>query len=179
MKTPAARAVLLLIEETTLGPDRQMRACMAYADQHHLEVAALTTSQHGAVGTVTAGLVSVLLCAVEPLGGGLPQWVYTQVEKCGGRLLVVRRNAPRARAADDAEKALIRAALTNSDGDVDLVARLLGLPADRVRAMAAADDARAPQAKAGIRHVCAELPSPGSHPRRPRRLIAEGQVPLP
>lgn len=131
-----ARAVLLLIQRTSLDDVRQMAACLRYADDHRLVVVGVTADEHGAVDMIVNGEATVLLVAVEPLGGGLPAWIAARVEECGGELVVVRRNPPLARAADNAETSLIRTALANSGGDVELVARLLGLPVERVAAIA-------------------------------------------
>lgn len=130
------RAVLLLVRETTLDADRQMAAALRYADDHGLTVTAVTADEHGAVDTIVAAEAAVLLCAVEPLGGGLPAWIGARVEAAGGELVVVRRNTAMARAADGAETRLIRTALINSGGDIPGVADLLGLPRERVQHVA-------------------------------------------
>lgn len=132
----SARAVLLLIQRTSLDDVRQMAACLRYADDHRLVVVGVTADEHGAVDMIVNGEASVLLMAVEPLGGGLPAWIGARVAECGGQLVVVRRNPLRARAVDDAETRLIRTALANSGGDIPGVAALLGLPRERVRAVA-------------------------------------------
>lgn len=142
----SARAVLLLIRQTSLDDVRQMAACLRYADEHGVAVVGVTADEHGAVDMIVSGEVSMLLCAVEPLGGGLPAWIAARIAECGGELVVVRRNPLRARAVDDAEKRLIRTALANTGGDIPGVAALLGLPRERVRAVAQ-----------GMRHAQAHL----------------------
>lgn len=131
----SARAVLLLIRQTTLDDQRQTAAALGYANAHDLAVVGVTHEPRGAVDMVAAGEAAVLMCAVEPLGTGLPPWIAARVAECGGQLVIVRRNSYTARAVDTARAEMIRGAVERSGGDVELVARLLGVPLEEVRAV--------------------------------------------
>lgn len=135
-------AVLLLVD-VSLGDERQARAALRYAGGHELSIVALAGhDQAAALAAVRAGTAAAVLAALEPPGGVLAD-LEAALRACGGRMVFARVSAT-ARALLNTEAALVGTALRNSGGDVELVARLLGLPLERVRALAG-DLTRRPQ----------------------------------
>lgn len=132
---PVIPAVLLLTDRR-IAADRQSRLAWRYAFEHRLAIVALAGHDTAAaVSSVRVGRVRTVLAAVPSPDPAEQAALAAAVEVLGGAV-VYARALERARAALDAESALIVTALANTGGDVELVAKLLGRPVEEVRALA-------------------------------------------
>lgn len=128
------RAVLLLVD-VSLADDRQSRVAMKYASEHALRIVAHAGHQPAAAAAAVAiGTASVVLAALQP-PAPIPALVALE-EEFGGDTVVYARPSYRTLVALDRERQLVATALANSDFDVDLVVRILGLPVGEVQAVA-------------------------------------------
>lgn len=130
--TPELRLtpVVLLLADVGLADERQMRFAHGYAVKHELAIVVIAGHHPAAAAaSVRVGRAEAVLMPVEPPSG-------YPAELADVTVLCARPSAP-ARAAVDVEAALIRTAVRNAGGDVGLVARLLGVPVQRVRAIGA------------------------------------------
>jgi hypothetical protein len=130
-------AVLLLLDVNGLPSERQNRVAFLYASTHDLAVVALVRRGRvdDAVASVRVGRAQVVLAALAPPDVAVRASLERDVEAVGGRVTYVRQTQ-RPPNADEAEVALIAGALTNTAGNVELVAQVLGLPVERVRLVA-------------------------------------------
>lgn len=116
-------AVCLLVLDG-LDPVRQQRVSLRYAGEHGLSIRAVAHDPASALALVRDGAAAAVLMAVE-VAGGLIEEVLGNVRIFYARRPVVRVSA---------EEALIRRALKNTSGNVELVAEVLGVPLAQVEA---------------------------------------------
>lgn len=89
-RTDHPAAILIQLDQH--HPDKQQALCLEYAETSGLRAVALCHHADDCIALVGLGKVTAVITAVEP-GGGLAE----HLERCGGRLHVVRETKTRIR----------------------------------------------------------------------------------